>query len=134
MSLNGPFKVTRCHRDHQEMCIPYNGRTLTLRHDIIINLEVLVRWWGVVIVRQTQVIRLAMQNIQHRIQNGDCDTENIVLLTHISRKDGEGESWLFIDASNLTRGSLKLDSNTLNSVTIHHLQAWYMYKHDTECI
>ena len=64
----------------------------------------------------------------------DCDTENIVLLTHVSRKDGEGESWFFIDASNLTRGSLKLDSNTLNSVTIHHLQAWYMYKHDTECI
>lgn len=58
----------------------------------------------------------------------------LVFLTHISWEDGESESWLFVDASNLTRGSLKLDSNTLNSVTIHHLQAWYMYKHDTEYI
>ena len=66
MSLNGPFKVTRCHRDHQEMYIPYNGHTLTLHHDITVYLVVLVRWWGVAIVCQTQVMRLATQNVQCR--------------------------------------------------------------------
>ena len=63
---------------------------------------------------------MGMWNVEWRM--GYRQYHLCCLVTHVSREDWEGECLFLVDASDLAGRGLKLDSDALDGVTVHHLQ------------